>query len=85
MPGFSLPRTNQTGPNEWSDVEENDVRLKERIELLEGAHTSSTWYPPKVIGNEQTRSGVEYGLLTIPDEITGIVVPENALVSRAPT
>ncbi len=39
-----------------------------------------TWYTPKVIPAEETRTNTAYGKLTTPDEIQGVVVPTGSLV-----
>ncbi len=39
-----------------------------------------TWYTPKVIATEQSRTNTSFGKMATPDEISGIVVPENALL-----
>lgn len=38
------------------------------------------WYTPKIIATEQTRESATFGTLTTPDEITGVVLPENGLI-----
>lgn len=79
----NLPRLNQTGTNEWSDVESNDVALKEGIEKAGeeiDAITGITWYTPKVIATEQTRESTEFGFLATEDKIANVVLPENGLI-----
>src|ERR1044072_7066580 len=49
-------------------------------EGLEKAAKPVTWYEPKVIATEETRENTAYGTLSTADEITGVVVPSNALV-----
>lgn len=39
-----------------------------------------TWYTPKSIETEESRTNVAFGTLPTPDEITGIVVPTDGLV-----
>lgn len=39
-----------------------------------------TWYTPKVIATEESRTNTAFGTLTTPDEITGVVMPENGLM-----
>src|SRR6187455_2983289 len=94
-----LPRLNQTGANEWADVESNDVALREVLNggidnenIKAGAGITreklasdakgivGTWYTPKVIATEESRTNTAFGTLTTPDEITGIVLPENGLI-----
>jgi hypothetical protein len=94
-----LPRTNQTGANEWSDVESNDNALAEVINgqldnenIKEGAGITrgkldasakgiqGASYGAKVIATEESRTNTAFGTLATPDEITGIVVPENGLL-----
>lgn len=97
MTKVTLPRLNQTGTNEWSDVESNDVAIREVVNgeldtenlkaaagITRGQLTAEakpvTWYTPKIIATEETRENVAYGTLTTADEITGVVVAENALL-----
>jgi|SRR6476620_1821121 len=72
------------GKAEWSEVYANDKALKEAHETLEAEFKASTrpvtWYTPKVIATEESRSNTAFGTLTTPDEITGVVVPANSLV-----
>lgn len=92
-----LPRLNQTGVNEWADVQTNDEALATVIngeianENLSGTAGITranlaveskpvTWYTPKVIATEESRTNVAYGTLTTADEITGVVLPENGLI-----
>lgn len=39
-----------------------------------------TWYTPKVIATEETRSNTAFGFLTTEDKIESVVVPTNGLV-----
>lgn len=79
----NLPKTNQTGKNEWADVEDNDLALKagikEASEQAESA-TAFKWYTPKVIATEESRTNTSFGTLTTPDEIKSVVVPENGII-----
>jgi hypothetical protein len=80
---INLPKLNQTGKNEWADVEDNDVALKEAIESVEtevAAISGLTWYTPKVIATEQSRESAEFGFLTTEDKIENVVLPENGLI-----
>lgn len=79
----NLPKTNQTGKNEWADVEDNDLALKagikeagDQIDAISGV----TWYTPKVIATEQSRESASFGTLATADEIKSVVVPENGLI-----
>lgn len=69
-----------------------DPKIKKAIEVLNGllnsenkiARTSLeasakpvTWYTPKIIATEESRTNTAFGTLTTADEITGVVVPEN--------
>lgn len=47
---------------------------------LEAAAKPVTWYTPKVIETEESRTNTAFGTLTTADEITGVVVPANGLV-----
>jgi hypothetical protein len=47
---------------------------------LAPARKPVTWYTPKVIATEESRTNAAFGTLTTADEITGIVVPENGLM-----
>lgn len=42
-----------------------------------------TWYTPKVIATEESRTNVAYGTLTTPDEIKEVVMPANGLIAVA--
>ena len=42
MSKVNLPKTNQTGKNEWADVEDNDVALREGINSIESLNLSET-------------------------------------------
>ncbi|HET7455395.1 MAG TPA: hypothetical protein VFJ76_07740 [Solirubrobacterales bacterium] len=94
-----LPRTNQTGANEWSDVESNDAALakvingeldNENIAKAAGITREKlasdakgivgTWYTPKIINTEESRTNTAFGTMPTADEITGVVIPENGLV-----
>lgn len=79
----NLPKTNQTGKAEWADVEDNDVALKAAIETLQtevAAVAGITWYTPKAIATEESRTNTAFGTLTTADEIKSVVVPENGLM-----
>jgi hypothetical protein len=79
----NLPKTNQTGKNEWADVEDNDVALRSAIESLQtevAAISGVTWYTPKAIATEETRESTSFGTLTTADEIKSVVLPENGLI-----
>ena len=39
-----------------------------------------TFYTPKLINTEESRTNTAFGTLTTPDEIPGVVVPENGLL-----
>lgn len=83
----SLPKgETNVGANNWSDVYGNDKALKEATETLEGkfpvttanlSQSKLTWYTPKIIATEESRTNTEYGTLTTKDEITEVVVPTN--------
>lgn len=80
---INLPKLNQTGKNEWADVEDNDVALKEAIESVETeveGISGITWYTPKVVATEQSRSSTEYGFLTTEDKVEGVKLAENGLL-----
>lgn len=47
---------------------------------LASAAKPVTWYTPKVIATEESRTNTAYGTLTTADEITGVVLPENGLI-----
>lgn len=42
-----------------------------------------TWYTPKIIATEETRTSTEYGTMPTPDEIKSVVLPENGLICVA--
>jgi hypothetical protein len=79
----NLPKVNQTGKNEWADVEDNDLALKAAIEELQAGIPGAlgTWYTPKIIAAEEIRTNTAFGTLTTADEIKGVVLPENALIA----
>jgi len=98
MTNIILPRENQTGVNEWSDVEANDKAIQAVVngELdtanlkaaagitraqLAAEAKAFTWYTPKVIATEETRSSTSFGTLTTADSIAGVVMPENGLMA----
>ena len=56
------------------------VRLKEAMTTQEAIKHPVTWYTPKVISTEESRTNTAYGTLTTPDEVTEVVVPENGLI-----
>jgi hypothetical protein len=39
-----------------------------------------TWYTPKIINTEESRTNVAFGTLTTADEIASVVLPENGLI-----
>lgn len=39
-----------------------------------------TWYTPKVIATEESRTNTAFGTLTTPDELTNVVLPANGLI-----
>lgn len=49
-------------------------------ESLETGVGAIKWYTPKIIATEESRTNTSYGTLTTADEITGLVVPEAALL-----
>lgn len=52
-----------------------------RSKLEGGAQgIAGQWYTPKIIATEESRENVAFGKLTTPDEIAGIVVPENGIL-----
>lgn len=52
-----------------------------RAKLEGGAQgVAGLWSTPTIIATEETRSNVAFGTLPTKDEITGIVVPTNALL-----
>lgn len=81
-----------TGTNDWSDVYSNDKALKEAIETIEAkfpigvanlaaaAKPVVTWYAPKAIATEESRSSTSFGTMATADEIKDIVLPENGLI-----
>lgn len=77
----NLPKVNQTGKNEWADVEDNDLALKAAIETLEGGVPGAlgTWYTPKVIATEEIRTNTAYGTLTTADEVKEVVISSTGL------
>lgn len=47
---------------------------------LNAAAKPVSWYTPKIIATEESRTNTEFGTLTTADEITGVVLPENGLI-----
>lgn len=86
----ALPKTSQTGTNEWADVEDNDDRLLEVINcdrdsrLAEAAGASidggSVRRGKTIIATEETRNNTAYGTLTTPDQVSNIVMPTDGLI-----
>jgi hypothetical protein len=72
------------GKAEWSEVYANDKALKEAVEDLEGefkaALTPITWYPPKAIATEESRTNTSFGTLTTADQISNVELSENGLL-----
>lgn len=80
-----LPKPeNESGTNEWADVFANDKALKEAVETLQtefaAANNPVTWYTPKVIATEESRTNTSFGTLTTADEIKSVVLAENGLI-----
>jgi hypothetical protein len=47
---------------------------------LEAGAAPVTWYTPKVIATEESRTNTAFGTLTTADEIKSVVLPENGLI-----
>jgi len=77
-----LPKRNQTGANEWKDVEDNDLFLKGQIERAEEEMPPALgkWYTPKIIAEEESRANAAFSTLTTPDQVTGVVLPAGGLI-----
>jgi hypothetical protein len=83
------------GKAEWSEVFANDRALREAVNSvaneqlaggIEGGKLAANakpfvWYTPKIIATEESRESTSFGTLTTPDEITGVVLPENGLIA----
>jgi len=73
------------GKAEWSEVYANDKALKEAHEALEAEFKASTrpvtWYAPKIIATEESRTNTAFGTLATADEITNVVLPTNGLMA----
>lgn len=54
---------------------------KVSAEGMESTARMGTWYTPKIIAAEESRTNTSYGTLTTPDEITNVVVPTNGLLA----
>lgn len=61
---------------------EGSKLVKESVtkEKLAGGLGALTWYTPKVIATEESRTNTAFGTLTTPDEISGVVLPTNGLI-----
>jgi hypothetical protein len=86
-----LPNTSKanTDPNLFSDTYENDLALKEGIETETSERKAEIasqvkpliTYPAKVIATEETKTSTSFVTMTTPDEVSGVVVPENGVLS----
>jgi hypothetical protein len=63
-------------------IDNENIKASAGIEASKLASNAKpvTWYTPKIIATEESRTNTAFGTLTTPDEITGVVVPENGLI-----
>lgn len=90
MADVALPKTSQTGTNEWADVEDNDNRLLDVINknydspFAEAAGVSidsgSTRRDYATVATAETTASTSWTDLATPGPSVTITVPSNALV-----
>ncbi len=91
-----LPRGEvNTSAAEWIQVYEADKALREAVNNIDGEQIEDgaitreklastgmpfTWYTPKIIATEESRTNTEYGKLGTADEVANVVLPANGLI-----
>ena len=95
MADVALPKTNQTGTNEWADVQDNDDRLLGVINkdydspLAEvvgmSIDSGSTRRDSATVATEESTASTTWADLTTPGPSVTLTIPSNGLVLVAVT
>lgn len=72
----SVANEQLAGGIEGSKLAEGTIERKQ----LKAEAKPVTWYTPKIIATEESRTNAEFGTLTTADEIKEVVLPENGLM-----
>jgi hypothetical protein len=85
LPSGGEPRSTADGKIKGSLITLRDginalLNSENKIPSASLAESKLTWYTPKVIATEESRTNTAFGTLTTADEIKSVVLPENGLL-----